>query len=225
MKQLSLTHLVRQPLEPSTGRPPLLVLLHGVGSSEHDLFGLANELDRRFLIVSARAPYVLGPGSFGWYHTQFTAKGPVISPDEAESSRVLLLKFVEELILAYQVDPQRVYLMGFSQGCIMSLSASLTRPRLFAGVAGMSGRLLPQVIPQLAPVGELRGLPLIIVHGTDDQVLPIAYGRDIRDQLAKLPVDLDYREYPMPHTVSRESLDDVAGWLTRQLDSPDWRNE
>ncbi|MEO8129574.1 MAG: phospholipase, partial [Bryobacteraceae bacterium] len=64
MKQLSLTHLVRQPAVPSEGRPPLLVLLHGVGSNEQDLFGLAPSLDKRFLIVSARAPITLDRGSY-----------------------------------------------------------------------------------------------------------------------------------------------------------------
>ncbi|MEP6536107.1 MAG: alpha/beta hydrolase-fold protein [Bryobacteraceae bacterium] len=217
MKQLSLTHLVRQPAVPSEGRPPLLVLLHGVGSNEQDLFGLAPSLDKRFLIVSARAPITLDRGSYAWFHIQFTPTGIVIQPEEAEASRLLILKFVDELVETYGADPKRVYLMGFSQGCIMSLAASLTEPKKFAGVVGMSGRLMPEIEPKIAPAEELRGLPLMIVHGTQDQVLTVSYGRGIRDKLLTLPVDLTYREYAMPHTVSPESLADVAAWLKTRL--------
>jgi phospholipase/carboxylesterase len=217
MNQLSLTHLVRQPAVPSGGRPPLLILLHGVGSNEQDLMGLAPALDPRFLIVSARAPITLQPGSYAWFHIEFTPNGIMIQPDEAEASRVRLLKFVDELVETYGADPKRVYLMGFSQGTIMSLAASLTQPGKFAGVVGMSGRLLPEVEPMIAPDDQLKGLPLMIVHGTSDQVLPISYGRAVRDKLRKLPVELTYKEYSMPHSVSPESLNDVAAWLTSRL--------
>ena len=128
MKQLSLTHIVRQPAVPSEGRPPLLILLHGVGSNEQDLMGLAPSLDGRFLIVSARAPISLSQGAYAWFHIQFTPNGIVIRPEEAEASRLQLLKFVDEVVEAYQADPARVFLMGFSQGSIMSLAASLTSP-------------------------------------------------------------------------------------------------
>lgn len=217
MKQLSLTHLVRQPAVASEGRPPLLVLLHGVGSNEQDLFGLAPSLDKRFLIVSARAPITLDRGSYAWFHIQFTPNGIVIKPEEAEASRLLILKFVDELVETYGADPKRVYLMGFSQGCIMSLAASLTEPAMFAGVVGMSGRLLPEIEPKIAPADQLRGFPLMIIHGTLDQVLPVGYGRGIRDKLQTLPVDLTYREYPMAHSVSPESLADAAAWLKTRL--------
>ncbi len=224
MKQLSLTHLVRQPAVFSTGRPPLLILLHGIGSNEQDLMGLAPLLDKRFLIVSARAPITLDRGSYAWFHINFTPDGMAIVPEEAEASRVLVLKFVDELVETYGADPAGVFLMGFSQGCIVSLAAALTNPRMFAGIVGMSGRLLPEMELNIAPADELRGLPLIVVHGTEDTVLPIRSGREIRDQLQSLPVQLEYHEYAMAHSVSPESLADITKWLTARLDSDkDWR--
>ena len=75
-----------------------------------------------------------------------------------------------ELTRSYNVDPNRVFLMGFSQGCIMSLAAALTDPRRFAGVVGMSGRMLPGVVSKIAPPNQLAGLPIMIVHGTEDTV-------------------------------------------------------
>lgn len=217
-KKLALHHLVREP-SIKTEKPPLLLLLHGIGSNEEDLLGLADYLDERFFIVSARGLYTLGYGSYAWFHVQFTANGPVIEPEEAESSRLALLGFIDEVVEAYGLDPERVYLMGFSQGAIMSMSLALTEPEKLAGVVAMSGRTLLEVLPKIAPPEKFQELPIFVVHGTADQVLPINYGRDTRDILSKLPVDFIYREYPMAHHVSAESLADVAEWLKDRLDS------
>jgi phospholipase/carboxylesterase len=86
--KFSLVHAVHEPNETSAKPAPALLLLHGVGSNEQDLMGLAPMLDPRFLIVSARAPITLQYGSYGWYHVQFTDDGHIINPEEAEESRV-----------------------------------------------------------------------------------------------------------------------------------------
>ncbi len=220
MPSLSLVHLARPPRTPSPGLAPLLLLLHGVGSHEGDLMGLAPHLDGRFFLVSARAPVTLGPGMYGWYHVVLDPNAPVINADEAEASRRLLLTFIDEAVRAYGADPRRVYLLGFSQGAIMSLWLALTRPATVAGVVAMSGWIPPQALPGMAPAEAMRGLPILVVHGTEDPVLPIHHGRATRDRLAALPVALVYREYPMGHQISDESLAEVAGWLRQRLDEP-----
>ena len=223
MSHFSLIHAVREPVGNTREPAPLLILLHGVGSNEQDLIGLAPALDPRFFVVSARAPITLGYGAYGWYHVQFLTTGYIMDHDEAESSRKLVLQFVGELTRSYNVDPNRVFLMGFSQGCIMSLAAALTDPRRFAGVVGMSGRMLPGVVSKIAPPNQLAGLPIMIVHGTADTVLSIDLGREIREELEKLPVDLTYREYEMGHQISEQSMADITGWLDARLEAPDWR--
>ncbi len=217
MKTLPLVHLVRQPII-EAGTPPLLLLLHGIGSNEHDLYGLAPFLDKRFLIISVRAPNTLGPGSYAWFEADFTPQGPVINPEQAEASRKTLITFLKEAITAYGADPKQVYLMGFSQGAIMSASVALTQPELVAGAVLMSGRILPEIRPLIASSEELSGFPFLVVHGTVDMVLPITHGRASRELLSSLPVDLTYHEYPMGHEVNQESLSDVTTWLTEQLD-------
>jgi len=217
MKTLPLVHLVRQPII-EAGTPPLLLLLHGIGSNEHDLYGLAPFLDKRFLIISVRAPNTLGPGSYAWFEADFTPQGPVINPEQAEASRKTLITFLKEAITAYDADPKQVYLMGFSQGAIMSASVALTQPELVAGAVLMSGRILPEIRPLIASNEELSGFPFLVVHGTVDMVLPITHGRASRELLSSLPVDLTYHEYPMGHEVNQESLSDVTTWLTEQLD-------
>ena len=217
MKTLPLVHLVRQPIiEADT--PPLLLLLHGIGSNEYDLYELAPFLDKRFQIISVRAPITLGPGSYAWFEVDFTPQGPAINPIQVETSLKTLVTFIKEAITAYGADPKQVYLMGFSQGAIMSASVALIQPDLVAGAVLMSGRIPPEIRPLIAFKEELSGLPLLVVHGTADMVLPITYGRASREFLSSLPVDLTYHEYPMSHEVSQESLSDVTTWLTEQLD-------
>jgi phospholipase/carboxylesterase len=217
--ELSLTHLVRAP-GVATPTPPLLLLLHGVGSNERDLFSLAPQLDQRFLVLSARAPNTRGPGSFAWFEVQFTPQGPMIDTAQAEASRQLLLRFIGEAIAAYGADPRRVYLMGFSQGAIMSASVALTEPELVAGAVLMSGRILPEIRPSIAAPERLTGLPIMVAHGTGDTVLPINHGRSSRALLAELPVALTYHEYAMGHEVRPQSLAAIQAWLSERLNEP-----
>jgi phospholipase/carboxylesterase len=198
----------------------MLLLLHGVGSNERDLLGLAPDLDPRLFVVSARAPHPMGPDGYAWFHFDILPDGGrLVDHDQAESSRVRLLGFIDELAAAYPVDRTRVYVAGFSQGAMMAASLALTAPSKLAGAVLMSGRILPEVLERHAGEPELRGFPVLVVHGTNDQVLPIANGRASRDALSLLPVKLAYAEFPMAHEVSRASLRTVADWLRAQLDA------
>ncbi|MBI3651986.1 MAG: alpha/beta fold hydrolase [Acidobacteria bacterium] len=213
----SLIHLVRQP-QVSQSRPPLLLLLHGYGSNEQDLFSLTSYLDERLLIVSARAPIPLFPGGYGWFQIDFTPQGTRMHADEAEQSRLILLAFLDYLLEVYNADPQRVYLAGFSQGAMMSLHLAVTHPEKVAGVLAMSGRVLPEVLPKMAAPEAVAALPIFVSHGIYDDVLPIENGRATRAILENLPVALTYKEYPMAHEISLESLRDATAWLKQELD-------
>ena len=226
---LPLHHLLNQPLlrPPQGEKPPMLLLLHGIGASEYDLFALAEYLDPRFLVISLQAPFQLRPDSYAWFEVQFTGQGPIIRPEQAESSRQKLISFIQEAPQAYGADPNRVYLMGFSQGAIMSLALTLTKPGLLAGVVAMSGRTLPELFEDRGPLAghlaapeELCDFPLLVVHGLWDRVLAIDYGRATRDRFFALPVDLEYTEFDMGHTISDASLETINTWLTARLDDP-----
>ena len=213
----SLHHLVRQPEIPSD-KPPLLILLHGVGSHEYDLFSLAQYLDKRFLVLSARAPNTLGPNSYAWFPVEIQPDKFIIDPEKAESSRKAIIQFVAEALDFYAADADQVYLMGFSQGAIMSASVMLTSPRILAGVVAMSGRILPEIKPIMVPENDLQDFPVLVIHGIRDPVIPIQNGRASNELLSGLPVDLLYKEYDMGHEISSESLSDILEWLGKRLD-------
>lgn len=219
---LSLVHLMRPPV-PGTNaegvRPPMLILMHGVGSNERSMAQLAPAFDPRLVVVSLRSPLTLGSNAFGWFRVSFTPQGPVIVAAEAEAGWKLLARFIDEAVAAYGADPARVFLAGFSQGGIMALAGLLTAPDKIAGAVVMSGRLLPEVLPHAAPAQALRGKPALIVHGEADDKLGIHLARWAREQLERLPIALTYRELPMGHAITDESLGLVTSWLAEAIDA------
>jgi phospholipase/carboxylesterase len=215
----SLTHLVREPGRRDQSPPPLLLLLHGIGSNEQDLFGLAPYLDERFLIVSVRAPVVMGAGAYGWFNIEFTPQGMIADIEQAKRSLELLPGFLDEIVKTYGADDKCVYVAGFSQGAMMSLALALTRPEKVAAVVVMSGRFPSLVFEHDLDQNALEGMPVLVTHGLYDPVLLVEEGRSIQKNLQALPLELTYREYPMGHEVTLESLRDVSAWLSRTLDT------
>ncbi len=209
-----LQHLVREP-KIKSANPPLLILLHGIGSNEQDLFSFANQLPDQFLVVSARAPYPLGHDGYAWYHADFSTPKPIFNKEEAEQSRNTIIQFISELKTEHAFDDKQVYLVGFSQGAIMSYSVGLTRPDLIKGIAIMSGRLLEEVKLQIKHDEKLKQLSVFISHGINDPVLPIQNARDANAYLKTLNLNATYKEYVDVHTINTEMLFDLINWLNK----------
>ncbi len=219
-RKLSLAHRVRRAAGyPADPRPPMLVLLHGVGSNELAMAALMDWFDPRFIVVSARAPIELEPFAFAWLHVTFTPDGPIIEGDEAAAACHDAAGFVDEAVAAYGADPDRVYLAGFSQGGIVGLGTLLTAPEKVAGAICMSGRLPLELLPHVASPDRLRDRSVLLVHGVHDQTLGVAYARSARALLETLPLNLDYREFDMGHTTTDESMTVVGAWLSARLGS------
>ena len=117
---MSLHHLVREP-KIKLEKNPAIILLHGYGSNEEDLFSFATELPDEYYVISARAPYDMIYGSYAWYAINFDADENKFSDlDQARSSRDLIVDFIDECISKYPIDSDNVILIGFSQGAILS---------------------------------------------------------------------------------------------------------
>lgn len=188
--------------------------MHGVGSNEQDLFGLAPHAPAPFHVLSLRAPYRMGPNANAWFEFSVNPDGSrTINVPQEAASRVLVAQTVDRAAQQLGVPAQRVVVGGFSQGGIMALSLLLTRPDLLQGAMALHSRLLPQVLPQAVPAAALRGRQLWVSHGTQDNVIPLASAHAIRDHAATLPVDLVYREYPGMHEIRPAELQDAMGWL------------
>ena len=195
---------------------PTLVLLHGRGDSAAGILPLAYEFERDdLLVISVQAPLELGgvmAGGYEWYRLREPRR-----LDEAtlRASLDALAEFLDTVKAAYPIDPERIVLLGFSQGAVMSLGAQALRPDSVAGVIALSGYFPIEVEPD---AGKLVGRPAFVAHGVYDDIIPVDAGRRTRDLLERHGVDLTYREYPMAHQVSAEEMDDVRTWLEAARD-------
>ncbi len=211
-EDLILKYKINQP-EKGTDKPGLILLLHGVGSNEEDLFRLADQFPSTFVIVSARAPYTLSPGKFSWFELSLVNGKRVINPEQAEKSRLVINTFISQLIEKYSIDRTKVFLGGFSQGGIMSYSVGLTFPQKVSGIFILSSRLLPEVKPLIKSREELQNLQIFIAHGKNDPVLPLDYAHEALTYLQPITNNITYNEYEMAHTVGDRELADLVGWL------------
>jgi len=206
----ALSFLLKQPLIKS-GNPKAIILLHGVGSNEKDLFDLANELPDDLIIISPRGPYTMGNGSYAWYQVDFSTGKAIVNQTQEAYSRKILTQFIEQIKAAYNID--EIYLGGFSQGAIMSYSIGLTQPSLVQGLVVLSGRILEEIKPSIHESKELACLGVFIAHGIQDATLPVHYSREAKRYLQELSVSLSYHEYTMGHQVNGEVLKDINEWL------------
>ena len=193
---------LRARVRPSAGDPEgALVLLHGRGADEHDLYPLLDLLDpeRRLLGVTPGAPLSLPPGGSHWYQL---AGIPTPHAETFHASIPLLDMLLEGL----QVPFERVVLGGFSQGTVMSWALTLgpgrARP---AAVIALSG-FLPRVADWPLDPSQLAGIPVAIGHGTLDPVIPVAFGHEARAALEAGGAAVTWMESPVGHTVD-------PGWV------------
>lgn len=209
-----LAHRVRPPAGEPDGA---LVLLHGRGTSEDDLFPLLDLVDpeRRLAGVTPRGPLALPPGGAHWYVVH-----RVGYPDRATFDPTLAkaAAFVDSLPDLVGVPIERTVLGGFSQGAVMAYALGLGagRPRP-AGILAMSG-FIPTVDGFESALEDLGELPVAITHGAHDPVIDVEFGRDARERLEAAGAAVEYREAPIAHQIDPDWLPDLAGWLRTALD-------
>jgi phospholipase/carboxylesterase len=216
---LSIYHLARfppgyDPADKET-RYPAIFAMHGHGSNERDLIGLSDSLQDNLLWVSGRGPVDFAPGAYDWYTvTQFGKPDPAILAVALER----IDNFISELLATYPIDPKKIFLMGFSQGSMMSMSFLLTRPQRIAGVIAQSG-YIPQQSGLVVDEAGVKGKPIIMTQGFEDSSMPLEWSLQSRDFLLSQGADVEYHNFHMGHTITDESLSVVKAWLERQVSS------
>jgi phospholipase/carboxylesterase len=206
-----LPHQVR----PAAGNPEgALVLLHGRGTSEHDLFPLLHYLDpeRRLVGLTPRGPLSLPPGGAHWYVIRQIGYP---DPDTFSSTFELLGGWLHSIEDELGVPMSRTVLGGFSQGTVMSYALGLGNGRASpAGLIALSG-FMPTVDGFELDLSNREGYPVAIGHGTFDQIIGVEWGRQARDRLVEAGADVTYNESPMPHSVDPEFLRELVPWVER----------
>jgi len=217
MKKLSLDYISREPNQ-ITENTPLLILLHGYGSNEEDLFSFATELPEELIIISARAPQNLGFGSYSWYTINFTADAGKFSDiPEAISARDLISSFIDEIQNEYKITPEKTFLLGFSQGTILSYAVALNYPEKVQKIIALSGYVNPELLPSNLTLKDYSKLDFFISHGNVDQVIPVEWANKAPQFLNQLKIKNSYKEYPVGHGVAPQNFFDFKKWIEERI--------
>lgn len=211
-----LTHVVAHP----GGSEPLptVIALHGHGAHAQDLVGLAPHLARgRALWILPQAEFTIEPGYYGftWFRRDpATGQRAAEEPDRAIE---VVSGFMADAYERYPVDPDRVVLLGFSQGGMLAYRLALAEPRRYAGLAALSTSLGADQADALGTAEGRGDLPVLVQHGLDDPTISVDRARESVDHLRRLGVTPEYREYAMGHAIGQESAMDLSRWLERVL--------
>jgi len=212
MNDLSLYHITR----PSTllERAPLLIMFHGYGSDENDLFSFASELPKELFIISVRAPYPMQPYGQAWYAINFDAEmNKWTDNEQASESRDLIAAFIDEACNFYPVDKNNVTLLGFSQGTILSYAVALSYPEKVKNIVALSGYINEDILPEDLNSKDYSHLNFYCSHGSVDQVIPVDWARKVPKFLEKLNIRHTYSEFPVGHGVAPQNFFELRTWL------------
>lgn len=226
---LSLEHVSRGP-ERADGPSPAVVLLHGRGADEQDLLPMAQQLPDELHVLSVRAPDALRVGrtrdgdpsraaGYTWYDLDLGRGGLHASqPDEADFQRSLDLvhEFVDRAVETYDLDADRIGLLGFSQGAILSLAALLERPGRYDWVVALNG-YLAESHSGPGTIEGAAGKPVFVGRGKTDQIIPPERAKRAAETLLDGGLDVESRVYPVGHGTTPQEVRDVSGWIRSHL--------
>ncbi len=215
------THVIETGPNPRT----TILVLHGLGADGYDFVPICNELDLtaigpvRYVFPHApQRPVTINNGYVmrAWYDIL----GVDLQRHEDEAGLRESQRQIAELIdqeRARGIPAERIVVMGFSQGCAMALMTALRYPHRLAGAVGLSG-YVPLAATTAAERDDANAtLPIFMAHGTQDPIVAVARGIASRETLVAMGHDVQWHDYPMPHSVCAEEIADLNAWLLKQL--------
>ena len=215
-KQLPLHAKIRPSLIKKNA--PLLVLLHGYGSDENDLFSFADELPNELFILSLRAPHKLQPYGNAWYAINFDAQQNKWNDvEQAQEAMKIIVSCIEQACTQYDLDKNNVSLLGFSQGCILSMALAINHPELIKNVIGLSGYVCKEFIEEDRTKKDFSHLDFYCSHGSSDQVIPVDWARETPNFLTEKGIKHKYSEFPVGHGVAPQNFFEFRKWLIERV--------
>ncbi len=215
-KELPLQHIYR----PSSLKEnaPLLIMLHGYGSDENDLFSFANELPEELFIISFKAPYSLEPHGYAWYAINFDADQNKWNDNEqAKLSMETLVDCIDIACKIYPVNKNNISILGFSQGTILGMATALNHPKKIKNIIGLSGYINHDILPENIKELDYSNLSFYCSHGTVDQVIPIDWARQTPVFLKSLNIEHIYSEFPVGHGVAPKNFYELRDWISTKI--------
>lgn len=216
-KELPLHHIVR-PAQKADGQAAVLFMLHGYGSNEDDLFSFASELPKELCIISIRAPHPLMASAFAWYAINFDADANKwTDKEQAKASLSSIVSFIDQAVEAYDLNPDNVTLLGFSQGAILSYALALSYPEKVKNIIALSGYIEKDILVSEYESNDFSNLSFYCSHGSVDQVIPVEWARNTPPLLKALNIEHLYEEFPVGHGVAPQNFFSLKSWLEKRI--------
>ena len=196
------------------GPYPAIILIHGYGSNVDDLFSFANYLPEQYTIISIHAPLELPFGGGAWYSINFDSNLKKWSDnDEAKNSLGKIIDQLDYFTSTYELNPNNISLIGFSQGAILSWSLLLDHPSLFRRAICMSGYINQEILQK--SIGEYRNVLAYSSHGLNDFTVPYDWAKSSILTLKENNPKVIFNTYPDGHNVSPENFESILNWIKR----------
>lgn len=210
----SLYYQIRESNDSAVHRP-MLILLHGYGSHEMDLFSFNSHVPENWTVVSLRAPYKLDENSYRWYDVKMLNGEITVNIEEAEVSRIKIIEAVKSIAQKYKADTNSIVIAGFSQGANMSELICLSEPDLIAGFGVFSGRYVEDFAPYISKSAGLKGKRAFVSHGSADHLLPKALADENVSKLNSLGIHTTFCGDVNGHSISEKQWAAFNMWLQR----------
>jgi len=185
-------------------------MLHGRLGNEDVMWVFRKAIPRPWFVVAPRAP-LADHGEYSWI-----IQGRGTWPDLAAFDPAVdaLTRFIQALPRLYNADPDRIYLMGFSQGAAVSFATALRRPELVRGIAALVG--FAPTASETEVTGRLVDMPVFMASGQEDETVPLEISRSTAGLLRQTGADLEFNEYPTGHKLTAAGIQDLRAWLNRR---------
>jgi phospholipase/carboxylesterase len=187
---------------------PVIFALHGLGSNEQDMMGLLGELNSDFIVIGIRGHLPQGSG-YAYFHIK-SIGNPI--REQFDQTMQELERCIEYTTTQYAIDPARRYLLGFSQGAVLSMSLALVMGERMKGIVALNG-YIPSFVKDEYKIQSVKKLSVFISHGEHDPVFPKRLGDDNNEFFRQVSNYVTYKTYPSAHGVSLDNKKDFTLWI------------
>jgi len=199
---------------------PVLIMVHGYGSNEKDLFSFSRAIPEHITIISLRGDIEIQNNGYAWYNISLDFSGnKSYDIKKAHESRDKIVKCIDQCKEMYNIDNKNITLMGFSQGSMLVNAVALSFPEKVNNIISLSGAFDPNII-EISEIKSLKKLSFYVSHGTQDEILPFELSKQSLKILDQNDVNYIFEEYPIGHGVSPDNFKSMLKWMNEKINSP-----
>lgn len=193
---------------------PLILLIHGYGSNERDLFSLIDYFPNNTHVVSLRAPLKLFNDAYGWYDIYLNGNNKFYDHKAAALVRDELYQFIDNLSKNENIDAENITLIGFSQGAILSHAISFSYPEKIKNIMAISGVIDEKIMKKTSLIPKTN---IYISHGTNDNLIDYETCKESLNFYKENNIDFKFESFEQGHGINQENLESMMRWLIEKI--------